>query len=238
MSNLRFATQVKRNPLGFFLMFKVSPIPTHYNGYYFRSRLEARWAVFFDTLNIRWEYELEGFQIDENERYLPDFYLPDFKSWIEIKPEIQTENITSSEMWRKAKKLVDGLIGNVEGNTETESFYIAFGTPGVARFLQDNDTWKLRSGSVLIPVRKSINTFDLKTFAMVDGGSSLDIFPIYVSKVGVSKFGDVFISPVLPSGFMQRIYTGRGVFYETDNLKSAYTASRSARFEFGENGEA
>lgn len=26
--------------------------PTMYNGYHFRSRLEARWAVFFDAMNI------------------------------------------------------------------------------------------------------------------------------------------------------------------------------------------
>ena len=26
------------------------PIETHYNGYRFRSRLEARWAVFFEAM--------------------------------------------------------------------------------------------------------------------------------------------------------------------------------------------
>lgn len=35
-------------------------IQTRYKGYHFRSRLEARWAVFFDTLGILWEYEKEG----------------------------------------------------------------------------------------------------------------------------------------------------------------------------------
>jgi hypothetical protein len=29
-------------------------IPTRYKGYHFRSRLEARWAVFFDALGIKW----------------------------------------------------------------------------------------------------------------------------------------------------------------------------------------
>ena len=32
-------------------------IETEYNCYKFRSRLEARWAVFFDALG--WEYEYE-----------------------------------------------------------------------------------------------------------------------------------------------------------------------------------
>jgi hypothetical protein len=40
----------------------IKPIETRYKGYRFRSRLEARWAVFFDTMEIPWEYEKEGFK--------------------------------------------------------------------------------------------------------------------------------------------------------------------------------
>lgn len=47
-------------------------IETRYQGYRFRSRLEARWAVFFDALGLRWEYECEGFELPSG-RYLPDF---------------------------------------------------------------------------------------------------------------------------------------------------------------------
>ena len=32
---------------------KVKPIETQYHGYRFRSRLEARWAVFFDVMGIK-----------------------------------------------------------------------------------------------------------------------------------------------------------------------------------------
>jgi hypothetical protein len=35
-------------------------IETLYRGYRFRSRTEARWAVFFDKLGLRWDYEEEG----------------------------------------------------------------------------------------------------------------------------------------------------------------------------------
>lgn len=38
-------------------------IQTWYNGCYFRSRLEARWAVLFDRLSIRWEYEPQGYHL-------------------------------------------------------------------------------------------------------------------------------------------------------------------------------
>ena len=54
----------------------IAPIQTRYKGYHFRSRLEARWAVFFDALNIEWEYEKEGYDLGELGWYLPDFYLP------------------------------------------------------------------------------------------------------------------------------------------------------------------
>lgn len=93
---------------------KPNAIETVYKGYRFRSRLEARWAVFFDYLKIRWEYEPEGYYVgmacearDEDgncpddhpelgaERcthrrmYLPDFRLPDFKSWVEVKGDVE-----------------------------------------------------------------------------------------------------------------------------------------------------
>lgn len=56
----------------------LKPIETKYKGYRFRSRLEARWAVFFDALGIAWEYEKEGFDLGEAGWYLPDFWLPTF----------------------------------------------------------------------------------------------------------------------------------------------------------------
>jgi hypothetical protein len=65
----------------------VTPIETTYRGYKFRSRLEARWAVFFDYAGIRYEYEPEGFDLD-GVWYLPDFWLPEDRLWVEIKPEV------------------------------------------------------------------------------------------------------------------------------------------------------
>lgn len=52
------------------LIYDIKAIPTTYAGVNFRSRLEARWAAFFDLANIEWEYEpldLEG--------WCPDFLL-------------------------------------------------------------------------------------------------------------------------------------------------------------------
>lgn len=69
-------------------MSNIKPIETFYSGYRFRSRLEARWAVFFDCLKIEWEYEKEGFDFGD-EKYLPDLWLPTVNMWAEIKPEYQ-----------------------------------------------------------------------------------------------------------------------------------------------------
>lgn len=51
----------------------IKPKETVYNGYRFRSRLEARWAVFFDALKVNYEYESEGFDLPSGNYYLPDF---------------------------------------------------------------------------------------------------------------------------------------------------------------------
>ena len=64
-------------------------VPTEYAGHLFRSRLEARWCVFFDTAGIAWEYEAPGFAISRGGRlltnYLPDFYLPEAGHYAECK---------------------------------------------------------------------------------------------------------------------------------------------------------
>ncbi len=62
----------------------IRPIETKYKGYRFRSRLEARWAVFFDTANIAWDYECEGYNVS-GKYYLPDFYLPEHVAFFEVK---------------------------------------------------------------------------------------------------------------------------------------------------------
>lgn len=69
---------------------KVKAIDTHYAGHRFRSRLEARWAVFMDHLRLEWVYEPDGYKLPSG-KYLPDFWLPGWECWLEIKPEAPTE---------------------------------------------------------------------------------------------------------------------------------------------------
>ena len=58
-----------------------APIPTTYNGVTFRSRLEAKWQVFFDELGFEASYESD-FIKDENSEVL---YVPDFTVYSGIK---------------------------------------------------------------------------------------------------------------------------------------------------------
>ena len=75
---------------------EIKPKETFYDGHRFRSRLEARWAVFFNALNVPYEYEPEGFVLSDNKVYLPDFRVKcygtrgdirkkPFDLWIEVK---------------------------------------------------------------------------------------------------------------------------------------------------------
>lgn len=56
------------------MMTAIKAIETKWKGYRFRSRLEARWAVFFTALHMEFEYEPEGFHTDLG-WYLPDFFM-------------------------------------------------------------------------------------------------------------------------------------------------------------------
>lgn len=63
------------------------PLETYYAGHLFRSRQEAKWAVFFRAMGLQWEYERQGFSVGTPPKpYLPDFYLPELGLWVEVKP--------------------------------------------------------------------------------------------------------------------------------------------------------
>ena len=75
-------------------------IETIYRGYRFRSRLEARWAVFFTEIGLRWEYEPEGFHLPSGQLYLPDFRVESINGsciWYEIKPRATNNDAKFNE---------------------------------------------------------------------------------------------------------------------------------------------
>jgi len=62
----------------------IGAIETEYAGVRFRSRTEARWAVFFDALGLKWEHEPEAYT-DGRTWYTPDFWLPELDCFWEVK---------------------------------------------------------------------------------------------------------------------------------------------------------
>ncbi len=104
-------------------------IETVYKGFRFRSRLEARWAIFYDAIKIKWEYEKEGFKFGKI-LYLPDFWLPEINGggWIEIKGEHPTklEQKKASKLALNSKSNVYIFYGQISdqanGNLSSEVF--------------------------------------------------------------------------------------------------------------------
>jgi len=86
---------------------------TIYREYEFRSRLEARWAVFFDIMDIDWEYELEGYQLDRTS-YLPDFLLYNMgrqgkkQHYVEVKSPAHTDELDKPSLF--ASKLDESVL--------------------------------------------------------------------------------------------------------------------------------
>src|SRR6266540_518721 len=114
-------------------------IETAYNGYLFRSRLEARWAVFFDALGVRYEYEKEGFDLSEAGWYLPDFWLPVQKCWVEIKGTEPTpaESAKVEGLALAGRKPVWVFKGPPNYDVNEDAFYTNYRIDAVAHFFEE-----------------------------------------------------------------------------------------------------
>lgn len=93
------------------MIYTIKPIPTSYAGVDFRSRLEARWAAFFDLAGLTWDYEpidLPG--------WTPDFLLRARTGslLVEVKPIDLSDGDVSEfdkafNYWRNYQVLLLGL---------------------------------------------------------------------------------------------------------------------------------
>lgn len=63
----------------------IKAIPTSFNGVEYKSRLEARFAEFLYISGVDFMYETPF--PSGSQRYVPDFYLPFFRLYIEVKPK-------------------------------------------------------------------------------------------------------------------------------------------------------
>ena len=178
-------------------------------GQAFRSRLEARWAVFFDRLGVEYDYEKEGFELGGT-RYLPDFWLRKMGVWVEIKPQREPEE----EEWRKVCLLAQAhsapvvvLCGDPWPNEYTARCVTVAGLEAVGR-----DPWRLHRGAL----------WQASFAAPATDGMKCVPFP------GAFHFLAACVSE--PRGAMLLI----AELADEADLVDAFNAARSARFEHGE----
>jgi hypothetical protein len=120
----------------------IKAIETHYKGYRFRSRLEARWAVFFDEIGVPWRYELRGVVLlntdSGDECYLPDFLVGLYgagHTWFEVKPYVFDEKGLTPETVRTLRIMTQLCYMPVEGvAAEYFAGFVAGGDPGAQTF--------------------------------------------------------------------------------------------------------
>jgi hypothetical protein len=121
-------------------MYEIKAIPTVYNGVRFRSRLEARWAAFFDLCGWKWDYEpldLEG--------WAPDFSLetPVCTVFIEVKPVEKFHHSEISKTFGKAIAHWDKVQVLLLGLKPRDWFCIGFLLdPPKVRKYQFADLWE------------------------------------------------------------------------------------------------
>ena len=68
----------------------IKAIETWHDGILYRSRAEARMAVFLTHAGIEFKYEYEGYLMSNGQRYLPDFILTGIDVFLEIKGGVPT----------------------------------------------------------------------------------------------------------------------------------------------------
>lgn len=86
---------------------KAKAVPTIYKWTKFRSKLEAKWACFFDVCGVDWEYEPTTFDLGDGIRYEPDFLFHKVDGmreevWVEIKEFMTGEDAEKIKRFREA----------------------------------------------------------------------------------------------------------------------------------------
>jgi hypothetical protein len=106
----------------------IAPIETTWDGFRFRSRTEARWAVAFHAAGKNFDYEREGYDLPSG-WYLPDFWLSDLQCWFEVKGVSATarEVALCRELARKTGHRVVLAVGPPDPKTY---FFKVYGSGG------------------------------------------------------------------------------------------------------------
>ncbi len=210
--------------------YNIRAIDTEYNGYFFRSRLEARWSIFFEKAGIKYRYEPEGVNLD-GVRYLPDFFLPELNFWVEVKPDKPTEQERDKavRLCVASRQSVVILAGEVWDDVDCFCYLPT-----------QTDVAKAGLEKLKMTDEESIWWMSASQFIYTQGevfGADLERNYIW----GYTYFGQC--SGCGKIGLYMHIWTNacgckdNKVMYDTPELKQAYTAARQARFEHGMKGK-
>jgi hypothetical protein len=214
---------------------RIGAIETKYAGCKFRSRLEARWAVFFDSIGIKWQYEPQGFETG-GFKYLPDFRLPGI-GWAEVKGEPGALYEDRARMRAMLKgPLLEDVLQVPYPYLKRAGVYFGM--------LLLGDIPRPGDGLVFHPVLSVTEhegiVRDMACFApLIDGGSMLVMtYPQCLLSVmnglncAVHLEDDRDKSSTEWSADAVRIQSPRA----WSQIESGYTAARQARFEHGASG--
>lgn len=196
-------------------MNSIKPIETYYKGYRFRSRLEARWAVFFDALGVKYEYEPEGYCLPSGRMYLPDF---------KVKCYGTRGNITDTPF---------DLYIEVKGNMTQED---ADKIREFANFeVHENEhvIWEEPQNPILIvtniPNRGySSDSYELGAYTGMNG---IQIYPFNYELIDGDYFGAY---PAAHNGKFYLWGDDSNYIWGEAEVERAYDQARQARFEHGE----
>lgn len=219
-------------------MSQIKAIQTEYKGYKFRSRLEARWAVFFDAAGIKWEYEPQGFECEDGTRYLPDFYLPDYDWYAEVKAPRSgaVEEIEKACKFVGSKIKVLVILGNIPPKSDADLYHYR-------AFYKNPLTNSIVMGSVCITLGLAADS-DPYTYLAFDTWLGVDWgrhIPVWGNFGNVKE--DIFIAV-----HDRNLYIGDkpgetfsycdATIHDDDGgrdfINGCYAKARQARFECGE----
>lgn len=189
----------------------IKSLPTYYNGIKFRSRLEARWAIFFDELGLSWEYEPEGFELENGVRYLPDFLIKDLHGRFTGDLYIEVKGNMANCDWNKLEGFVYGDYEKDElGNTKIKRPLL------ILKDIFFHNSQKDYSDKIRSETWDSKN-FDERvfTFSYVDGDWGWPCI------LGVHKNGG-------PGLFT---LDGDNMFYDFENTQRAFEKACNAQFD-------
>jgi hypothetical protein len=218
-------------------MAELKAIETQYKGYRFRSRLEARWAVFFDAMGIDWQYETEGYEIEGHGYYLPDFYLPKSETWVEVKGDWLSVDV---DYWRLLEAAIDygGFLPGVGSSCGTGRGLLLLGNIPEPQANSNHNRFENKvnlhtilqhhkgvwANHVMFVLNNGFLHFDEEAYqeGVCDGPS--EDWPI----TSECTIGDFL--------WCRRhvVYSGLGLYSASSASNRAYQAARSARFEHGE----